>query len=193
MEYCPFSKKPCENVKSFHVKQIVNGEASEYNCCHECANNIMSNIPTQFSPILMPSFLPLPVIPFVPVMNYLISNFQKLDIMEQEITRGEETRCPCCGLSLNDIKSSGRFGCKTCYDTFTDQIESLIPNLQAGARTHVGKKPKNNIPSLKKEMQRAVEDERYEDAARIRDQIKELVKRESQDEAVKINNLEIPD
>lgn len=101
-----------------------------------------------------------------------MTNMLKLEKMEQELIPDEI--CLGCGFSLHEIKSGGRFGCKECYKTFKEQIANLLPHIQAGAKTHLGKKPKDRTMSLKEKMQKAIEEERYEDAAEFRDAIKKL-------------------
>ena len=94
------------------------------------------------------------------------------------------------------------FGCEECYDTFQDPIDSLLKNLHGTAK-HVGRgingkndekikidneeddktnsknKDKitgNNLQELQEKLDAAIRDERYEDAAKIRDEIKKLEK-----------------
>ena len=95
----------------------------------------------------------------------------------------------------------GKFGCAECYDTFSNKLDSILKNLH-GTSKHIGRKPKNivkaidtqstkkeekakkiekkvdekqeKINKLNKDLQKAIKDERYEDAAKIRDEIKKL-------------------
>lgn len=171
MEICPFSKQPCDKPKVIHINICINGKTFDGQCCHQCANQ-MAPVP------LMPNLFA----PATPVV--LLHNLAKLEIMEKEFIPTEN--CSGCGSSLSEIKAKGRFGCKECYITYKEQIHNLLPHIQAGAKTHVGKRPKKSISYLKIEMQKAIEEERYEDAAKLRDRIKEL------DQVTQRNNIEAP-
>ena len=88
--------------------------------------------------------------------------------------------CEVCGHSLADFKKTGRLGCSHCYQVFEDQMDPMLRSMHKGIK-HTGKTPKNfkdrafgtNWPNWKRPRQ-AVEEERYEDAAVLRDSIKQL-------------------
>lgn len=91
-------------------------------------------------------------------------------------------KCPTCGFSLRDWKRDGRFGCADCYDTFMEKIEPALKRLHADT-IHRGKIPhnaytpvliENRIKDLKKQLDNAVKEERFEDAAATRDLMSEL-------------------
>ncbi len=179
-ENCPFSKKHCQKPKNIHVKQNINGEVSEYHCCEDCSSQIIPNMPihimTPVMPMMLPGFSMMPVVSIQPMIATLMSNFQKLQKMEEDADPALGVHCPGCGATISDLRNIGRFGCAECYQTFKDQIEILLPQAHAGATRHCGKRPKCSVDALKKEMQKAVSEERYEDAAKFRDRIKELEK-----------------
>lgn len=92
--------------------------------------------------------------------------------------------CPNCGMSYDGFKDLGRFGCHRCYETFKQQITPLLRKIH-GNPVHKGKIPKRRggqlsihrkIKDLKARMNQAVEKEEFEEAARIRDEIKALEK-----------------
>lgn len=178
MENCPLTGKPCVNQKHIQVQQNKNGQISEFNCCQECVYEIqrrdaMKN--NQFNQI-PPGFTLVPLMALVPVPSNeitLVNNLKKLAVLEKELLKIGK-RCPLCESTLDDIKKYGKMGCEECYETFKEDIKIILPQAHAGGKTHKGKTPKNNIASLKKEMQKAIDDERYEDAGAIRDKIKEL-------------------
>jgi protein arginine kinase activator len=91
-------------------------------------------------------------------------------------------RCPICSTSFDDIINSCKVGCGECYNTFRDEIESAVRKIQPSAG-HKGKIPNGASPQLKKEseleklsekLKKAVANEEYEQAAKIRDEIKKL-------------------
>jgi len=87
--------------------------------------------------------------------------------------------CPSCGLTFSDFKESRRFGCVECYKTFEEQLKAFLREIQLGI-THKGKEPlrnskvilmKKEILEMKKELENYVEDEKFEEAVKLRDKI----------------------
>ena len=94
--------------------------------------------------------------------------------------------CPKCGSSLEEIIDSGRIGCAECYRTFRAELAPTIQNIH-GKAAHVGKHPKafkREIPEkarlehLRDDLQTAIQEEKFEDAAALRDQIRLLSQEE---------------
>lgn len=90
--------------------------------------------------------------------------------------------CTCCGLSFGEAMSKGWLGCAECYTTFKDGLVPLIERVH-GALQHVGKVPSETDSSLRvrgellrcrSRLRKAVELENYEEAAQLRDQIREI-------------------
>ena len=168
-----------KNEANVRYTRIINGEKTEFRLCEECAKragleDIDFSMPIDFS-------------------NFL-SDFFEDDMLLPSFTSMQSTKCPKCGLTFDDFAKNGRFGCGECYSTFGDKLESILKNLH-GSSKHVGKRParlaKPNINKSKKkaeepkvdekqvkldklnaELQKAIKEERYEDAAKIRDEIK---------------------
>jgi protein arginine kinase activator len=95
---------------------------------------------------------------------------------------GLEIKCPRCGFSQVDFKKSGRLGCPECYRTFAEGLSGLLKSMHKGTR-HVGKAPealrqtRDNVDRLKvlqKKLAKAIDDENYETAAALRDEIRVL-------------------
>ena len=140
---------------SVHLQQIINGEKTERHFCKECA--------AQFE-------IPIPLEQF----------FQGLLGSFASSSRAAEVTCPICGFSYKNFKDSGRLGCKECYPAFRSELISLLKHLH-GSSEHQGKFPKKagaellskrHIENLRQQLTKAVESEEYEDAARLRDEIK---------------------
>jgi protein arginine kinase activator len=89
----------------------------------------------------------------------------------------KEKICPHCGVSLSKIVKTGRFGCPKDYVVFKKEIEPILNRLHSTTK-HVGKVPaaivKKKIKSLERLINKAIENEKYEEAARYRDEIKRL-------------------
>ena len=91
-------------------------------------------------------------------------------------------RCPVCGFTQADFKKTGRLGCSACWETFDAGLASLLKAMHKSDR-HVGKVPSKaahtvvigeKIKELADELEKAIASEKYEDAAHIRDQIRQL-------------------
>lgn len=97
-------------------------------------------------------------------------------------------KCPSCGLSLSQLRQTGRLGCAVCYTHYDEHLRSLLRRLHGGTK-HVGKislpsDPEESdrtarVMSLRRSLQRAVEAEDFEHAATLRDQLKKLEVSES--------------
>lgn len=93
-----------------------------------------------------------------------------------------DAQCTCCGMSYEEFKKAGRFGCHVCYEAFEDQLVRLMKRIH-GTVGHQGKglverrepfDPGEELEKLREELQAAVAAEAYEKAAGLRDRIREL-------------------
>jgi protein arginine kinase activator len=97
----------------------------------------------------------------------------------------EVVKCEKCGYTLYDYTKTGLFGCPECYNTFNDSLDELFLKIH-GKNKHVKlnkDKNKNNslnneekINKLKEEIKHLIKEEKYEEAAIVRDKIKALEK-----------------
>jgi protein arginine kinase activator len=106
----------------------------------------------------------------------------------QEITQttgGVELKCHRCGFSQADFKKSGRLGCPECYQVFAEGLGGLLKTMHKGTR-HTGKAPEalrqsrdheERFRSLQKKLSKAIESEDFEQAAQLRDEMKEMLLR----------------
>ncbi len=90
--------------------------------------------------------------------------------------------CESCGLSYLEFRNHGRFGCAHDYDAFKGELLPLLESIHGDVR-HVGKTPRRlprtqgeqvELATLRRRLQQLVTEENYEEAARVRDRIKEL-------------------
>lgn len=95
---------------------------------------------------------------------------------------GAQTTCPQCGYTQAELKKSGRLGCPTCYTTFADSLEGMLRSMHKGLK-HVGKAPAalqtpkeggDKVKALQRRLAKAIEEEDFELAAQLRDEIKQL-------------------
>lgn len=99
-------------------------------------------------------------------------------------TEQEESKIKCseCGMSYTQFRKQGRFGCEHDYEAFRNMLINVFTHIH-GASEHKGKVPlayrnqrkiDEQIQELRKQMDQAVLEERYEEAASLRDQIRIL-------------------
>ncbi|MGB2987467.1 MAG: UvrB/UvrC motif-containing protein [Phycisphaerae bacterium] len=91
--------------------------------------------------------------------------------------------CPKCGMTFREFHLKGQLGCPNDYEAFRKLLVPLIERAHEGATRHVGKVPvtadetvhrQAGLLRLRRELQEAVEQEDYELAARVRDQIQTM-------------------
>ena len=157
-----------EKPATVHLTQIVGEKMQKLDLCEECAKAKGINDPTSFS-------------------------LADADVLfglgaSQEIEQsggGVETKCLRCGFSQADFKKSGRLGCPECYQTFAEGLEGLLKTMHKGTH-HSGKVPEalradreqsDRLKLLQKKLTKAIEDENFEEAAQLRDEIKQITPR----------------
>jgi len=148
------------NHASTHIKTVVNGISKEYNLCAQCA--LAGGYTTNS------------------LTGMLASMFGDISKYESPV---QSKRCSVCNASFSDIAKSGKAGCSECYTAF---YEELLPYLKRvhGSTNHVGKIPNSaplmvkpqteTVEDLRNEWSRLIAEENYEQAAVIRDKIKEM-------------------
>ena len=90
--------------------------------------------------------------------------------------------CEACGLKFVEFRNTGRLGCPHDYDAFREELLPLLESIHSDVK-HQGKQPKRlpkarsaeaELVKLRKQLAKAVTDEAYEEAARVRDRIRQL-------------------
>lgn len=150
---------------NFHYKQVNNGSYTELHLCSECARELgylnTGDQGTGFG------------------LEDMLNEFLGLT-KQSHIPKG--ISCDFCGTTLSEFKKTGFAGCDRCYDVFSTDVENVLSKIQPST-THTGKiaGPKgeeiqiaNEIKTLKEKLRLAIMDERYEDAAKLRDEVRSL-------------------
>lgn len=115
-------------------------------------------------------------------LTNMLAKQLNLEQAAETISSVDQKTCPICGISFAEFRQVGRFGCAYDYICFQEELDRLLTNIH-GETVHVGKRPQRNTGSpdrqhqiiqLRREMKSAVEQEDYESASRIRDQIRDL-------------------
>jgi protein arginine kinase activator len=163
------------NEAVFHIKQIIGKDEIELHLCEKCARlrGITKNENTiDFS-----------------ISQLLTGLVDTKSVMKK--SGNVQAECPACGFTLNKFKKLGKLGCSECYNAFAKPVRDFIYKM-FGKVQHKGKLPgkmKNRqtsidgLEALKEELKTAIALEDYEQAAALRDRIKEMTARLDDHEA----------
>ncbi len=167
-----------KNTATVHLTEIINDQMNELHLCEECARQKNAQMEQKFG------------------LSDLLAGMAKFEpVKEKDIVSAV---CPNCSLSYTDFKKMGRLGCGECYSAFKKYLSPLLKRIHGSAQ-HVGKSPpaagkgllkdaaeltrpggilkkKTELQELRNKLQKAIEAEFFEEAARIRDRIKEIEK-----------------
>lgn len=175
----------CDNCKkreaNVRYSENINGRKKELNLCEECSKelgitDINFNMPIDFSSFFGEFVEDFRTPEFMPLLNEI-----------------KTLKCNQCGYTFDDIANTGKLGCGNCYDVFEERLDPIIRRIQ-GDNHHVGRtgkvidrkieskisdksdnkqenKKKNKLEELQEKLKQAIKEERYEDAAKIRDEI----------------------
>ena len=149
----------CHNQAILHITEVLGEEQfEELHLCEQCAN------------------------------KYLYESQQKAgkaaiaESGREEAGLFNQHECPSCGLKFVEFRNTGRLGCPNDYQEFRDDLIPLLENIH-GETKHCGKTPRrmpqsqqalSELMQLRNRLKQAVTKEDYEEAARLRDRIKQL-------------------
>jgi protein arginine kinase activator len=161
------------NPASIRSIDVVQGVKTEKFLCEPCSSKAG---PTPFSALKLLEIAGQELIPKTNIQEVSLSILKKI-VAEVETPR-DKKRCKHCGMTLSELQKRGRIGCEHDYEVFGQQLLPLIERLH-GQREHRGKAPlkvlrEQRLKSLRDMLDEAVKSERYEEAARYRDEIKTL-------------------
>jgi protein arginine kinase activator len=143
------------------LTQIIEGKMQKVNLCEGCSKEKGVNDPTGFA-----------------LADLLLG----LGAAQEIEKNPAGIRCPVCGFSQADFKKTGRLGCSACYDTFAEGLSGMLKNMHRGS-IHTGKVPAKlavarrraqELTALQADLEKAVREEHFEEAATLRDKIRHL-------------------
>jgi protein arginine kinase activator len=165
----------CENCNQrpskVTVTQVQNGEQVQRHFCEVCAQKLHPfHTDFQQDPLSL---------------HQLLSNWfgvqENAQVQQRPLPKPQA--CHSCGWTFRQFLNQGKFGCATCYESFHEQLPSVFKRLHNGNVKHVGKAPgafgqtlqiKKQIETIRIQMKSAIEDENFEEAARLRDEARSL-------------------
>jgi protein arginine kinase activator len=156
---CDVCKSQKANV---FLTQIVEGKMQKVNMCESCSKEKGVADPTGFA-----------------LADMLLGLGAAQTV---EGPRADSCKCAVCGFTQTEFKKTGRLGCSGCYTTFAESLAPMLRGMHKGVE-HVGKVPERQMRALRKEqeikaclqeMRQAIAAERYEEAAALRDRIRQM-------------------
>jgi protein arginine kinase activator len=149
-----------------HVKEVKNEKVSELHLCEKCAREKGLHSMVEKGKLSLAGQL-----------VWMAEN-----LYPEGSARIGALQCSECGLRYSEFMKTGRLGCPTCYQDFGEQLRQILRRVH-GAVRHSGKAPgqegalferRREIQQLHEHLERAIEREDYETAARLRDEIRGL-------------------
>lgn len=148
-----------QNEATIPVKLYCDGALQETRICPQCAEKGQATLknPIGFAQLLLG-----------------MGSGQKEQVKRREV----EMTCPECGMSRSQFKKDSRLGCPACYEAFEADLEPLLESLHRDT-THRGKVPaceklSAEMASLQESLELAVAEQDFEEAARLRDALRDL-------------------
>ena len=179
--------KECEKEATVHLTEIVNGNITKLHLCEEHAKQKGVEMEQHFG-----------------IADLLQGLAEYGDKPIEAETK--KSKCQNCGMTYDDFKKIGRLGCGDCYKAFRESLAPLLKRIH-GSNQHMGKgvapaagepaakasaaapaKPPrpgkaSDLDMLKEKLRKAIHDESYEEAARVRDQIRQVEARDKEKKA----------
>ena len=150
----------CSKPATVHLTQILDNKVHKVDLCEECAQEKGVTDPSGFS----------------------LADLLLKASLNPEGPGTTGVRCEQCGFTPNDFKKQGRFGCPACYGAFKGILDPMLEGMHKGT-VHSGKIPQramerkslyDKLTKLEVDLSEAIKAERYEDAARCRDEINQV-------------------
>jgi len=159
----------CDKKATVFLTQLVEGQMKKVCLCDSCAKERGVTDPTGFSLADL-------------LLGGLPGGPGTVTATPSTLTPGNGKNCVTCGFTLDDLKRVRRFGCSDCYGTFGDEVGQMVRGMHKGT-SHIGKVPEGlmaiqfrhqRIEELRSRLEQAITSESYEEAAGIRDEIRNL-------------------
>ncbi len=177
-----------KNNATFYYTQTVNGETVSFALCNECKAKYFDKEFTQNTYAELKDFYG----------SFFSDEVEEGLIFPKSYSFGsvksgdmpENKRCVRCGATFSELTKGKKDFCPHCYIEFKDMLSSFLVKIH-GSDTYKGKNgivdltpddeisntevtENDNLLILKQKLTSAISDERYEDAAKIRDEIRKI-------------------
>jgi protein arginine kinase activator len=150
----------CPKTATLHITEVANYEVEEeLHLCEDCAHKYLYGS-----------------------QQGLTGKGASAEDEGDEREGASQQTCSACGLKFVEFRNSGRLGCPQDYETFRSDLLPLLENIHGETR-HKGKVPRrlpeskqmqSELGQLRRQLSQAVSREAYEEAAGLRDRIRQL-------------------
>lgn len=172
-----------KNQATMRLTRVVNNKKSVINLCADCARETGNQFPTAMDGI-----------------GSILSGLMGLDTLwstSQIPSAKTVKKCPVCGMTQAQISQEGKLGCSECYITFIDEMRPLLRKIHGNCLHHgsipqgdgsapvtlpsddektgkMAETTQSELETLQRQMKDAIAREDFEQAAALRDQIKQI-------------------
>lgn len=163
-----------KNQATFFYEENINGNKRSYALCSECAAAAEKEGDISFGHKPQGSFS----LPYFGLHDQLFGGLFGHTVGQAQ----KKKACPLCGATLDDFRTDGKTGCPECYTTFGEELGATIRSIHGNVK-HAGRAParlrkdrekQDRLADLRKQMQEAIASENFEQAAKLRDEIRAL-------------------
>lgn len=159
-----------ERQANVHVTKVVNGARTELHLCQQCAEKR-----GEFQVFVGPKF----------AFSNLVAGLMQSgggSAGPVGIPGGVRRKCTTCGTDFGDFTGCGFLGCSDCYGQFESMLRPIVAQVHGHTR-HTGKAPvrsgnafrfRRELETLRTDLKRLIGLEEYEQAAKVRDRIREI-------------------
>src|SRR5262249_51026160 len=151
----------CTKAATLHITEVLGDDQfEELHLCEECANKYL----------------------YEPQGKNALKGGGAEGATEEEGGLFGQRQCPQCELKFVEFRNSGRLGCPHDYQEFREELTPLLENIH-GETKHCGKTPRrqpqnkqtqSELMQLRNKLKQAIHKEDYEEAAKLRDVIRQL-------------------
>lgn len=153
----------CPNPATVHLTSLAGSTKNVVHLCEACARKkeMVSDAKPELNIQAM--------------VHFMLG--QQLGPEAEELAR---LACSNCGVKYMEFRSEGRLGCPHDYEVFRRGLEPILKRVHRAIR-HVGKRPphhesnrqgQDDLYDLHRRLRQAIDGENYEEAGRLRDQIR---------------------
>jgi protein arginine kinase activator len=163
----------CDKQATFHITELTSGKPQEFHLCEEHAREYLTQSGGEETSSATS---------MAQALAQHVAQQMAVGQTAEELAQLDQQVCPVCGISFYEFRSQGRLGCPHDYVCFQTQLGPLIANIH-GESEHVGKRPRRpgggsekrtQLIRLRREMKEAIDEERYERASSLRDEIQRI-------------------
>lgn len=176
----------CDREATVHELRVVSGKKVEKHLCEECAKQQGIAVSGQM--------------PISQLLSKYILTPETSGKVAGKALASRAPACERCSTTYAEFRQSGLLGCPDCYKAFEPQLGPLLERAHEGGTHHVGKIPRRalrksqdapkggvesvlgtaeeraeRLLSLRRQLDEAIRAEHYERAAKLRDELRNLI------------------